>query len=161
MFLNLPGCGLSRCGRIPSLATALLLLTCQGSFSLTASEVKRCDDVSALSTELVGVVLFGEGSSSLRGSMPKIGNAIGDVLAERSPVLSWKVYLVGHTDKVGSDRTNESLGKERAETVRKLLVDMVTAPFEVATCGETRPLLNTKDGRPHPHNRRVEVRVGD
>lgn len=141
-------------------AAAILLMSSHYSFGLTAFEANKCDDVSALSTELIGVVLFGEGSSSISEPMAKIGKAIGDVVAKRRSDPSIEVYLIGHADKVGSDRINQTLGKERAEAVGKLLTGVVAAPIEVVTCGEVRPLLETEDDRAHPHNRRVEVRLG-
>lgn len=107
------------------------------------------------------MMLFEEESSHLDGPMPKIGNAIGDILAGRSWGPASKIYVVGHTDRVGSDRDNQSLGKKRAEVVRTLLMAKVNTPLETASCGETRPLLSTPDNRPHPHNRRVEIRVSD
>jgi outer membrane protein OmpA-like peptidoglycan-associated protein len=69
------------------------------------------------------------------------------------------VVVVGHTDTTGSSASNFGLGLKRANVVRNLLAEAgLNAPsVEVATLGETDPLVATADDVAEPRNRRVEI----
>ena len=71
-----------------------------------------------------------------------------------------KVEISGHTDNVGTDEDNQILSENRAESVRKYLVEN-GIPEELLTTkgyGESRPIEsnNTEYGR--HKNRRVEIK---
>ncbi len=72
-----------------------------------------------------------------------------------------EVYVVGHTDLVGTEAYNASLSSRRANHVRDLLVSSGIKPktLFVSSYGKARPLVPTKDQVPEPRNRRVEVIV--
>jgi outer membrane protein OmpA-like peptidoglycan-associated protein len=72
-----------------------------------------------------------------------------------------EVYVVGHTDLVGTEAYNDGLSSRRANTVRDLLVSSGIKPktLFVSSYGKARPLVPTKDQVPEPRNRRVEVIV--
>jgi outer membrane protein OmpA-like peptidoglycan-associated protein len=72
-----------------------------------------------------------------------------------------EVYVVGHTDLVGTEAYNASLSSRRANYVRDLLVSSGIKPktLFVSFYGKARPLVPTKDEVPEPRNRRVEVIV--
>jgi outer membrane protein OmpA-like peptidoglycan-associated protein len=72
-----------------------------------------------------------------------------------------EVYVVGHTDLVGTEAYNASLSSRRANYVRDLLVSSGIKPktLFVSSYGKARPLVPTKDQVPEPRNRRVEVIV--
>ncbi len=72
-----------------------------------------------------------------------------------------EVYVVGHTDLVGTEAYNDSLSSRRANTIRDLLVSRGIKPktLFVSSYGKARPLVPTKDQVPEPRNRRVEVFV--
>jgi len=72
-----------------------------------------------------------------------------------------EVYVVGHTDLVGTEAYNAGLSSRRANTVRDLLVSSGIKPktLFVSSYGKARPLVPTKDQVPEPRNRRVEVIV--
>jgi outer membrane protein OmpA-like peptidoglycan-associated protein len=74
---------------------------------------------------------------------------------------SEEVYVVGHTDLVGTESYNKELSSKRANTVRDLLVSNGIKPgaLFVSYYGKSRPLVATKDETPEPRNRRVEVIV--
>lgn len=74
---------------------------------------------------------------------------------------SGEVYLVGHTDLVGTEEYNTALSSRRANHVRGLLVSNGIKPDTLFTSyyGKARPLVPTKDGVPEPRNRRVEIIV--
>lgn len=70
-----------------------------------------------------------------------------------------EVYVVGHTDMVGTEAYNIELSSKRAKYVRNLLVSNGVKPgtFFVSYYGKSRPLVPTKNEMPEPRNRRVEV----
>ena len=72
-----------------------------------------------------------------------------------------EVYVVGHTDLVGTEAYNAGLSSRRANTVRDLLVSSGIKPktLFVSSYGKARPLVPTKDQVPEPRNRRVEIIV--
>jgi len=70
--------------------------------------------------------------------------------------------IEGHTDNIGDQVTNERLGLERAEAVKRYLYEQHQIPLHkinVITYGESKPVApnNTRDGR--AQNRRVVVKV--
>lgn len=70
------------------------------------------------------------------------------------------VTIKGHTDKVGTDEKNVSLGQERADAVKAFLLQegVPEAIMSTESKGETSPVVPTKDNVQEPRNRRVEVR---
>ena len=72
-----------------------------------------------------------------------------------------EVYVVGHTDLVGTEAYNTELSSKRARYVRDLFVSNGIKPgtFFVSYYGKSRPLVHTKNEVPEPRNRRVEVLV--
>jgi outer membrane protein OmpA-like peptidoglycan-associated protein len=72
-----------------------------------------------------------------------------------------EVYVVGHTDLVGTEAYNANLSSRRANYVRDLLVSSGIKPktLFVSSYGKARPLVPTKDQVPEPRNRRVEIIV--
>jgi peptidoglycan-associated lipoprotein len=70
--------------------------------------------------------------------------------------------IEGHTDNVGDKATNERIGLERAEAVKRYLYEQHQIPLHkinVISYGEAKPVApnKTKDGR--AQNRRVVVKV--
>jgi peptidoglycan-associated lipoprotein len=70
--------------------------------------------------------------------------------------------IEGHTDNTGSQLTNERLGMERAEAVKRYLYEQHQIPLHkmnVISYGEEKPVSpnNTRDGR--AQNRRVVIKV--
>lgn len=74
------------------------------------------------------------------------------------------VHLAGHTDRVGTDERNLTLGQERADAVSTFL-QKEGVPAEIISTeskGEIDPLVPTINDQAEPRNRRVNVffRVG-
>jgi len=72
------------------------------------------------------------------------------------------IEIEGHTDNVGDQATNERIGMERAESVKRYLYEQHQVPLHkinVISYGEAKPAApnNTRDGR--AQNRRVVVKV--
>lgn len=72
-----------------------------------------------------------------------------------------EVSVVGHTDTTGAATANVDLGLRRAALIRDLLVSagLETGLVEVASHGETNPVVPTPDNTAEARNRRVEVTV--
>ena len=83
------------------------------------------------------------------------------ILAEiaRRPVPD--VLVVGHTDAVGNDTSNDALGQQRADSMRAALIGRGLAPENVRAIsrGKRAPAVLTADGVAEPRNRRVEILV--
>jgi outer membrane protein OmpA-like peptidoglycan-associated protein len=70
--------------------------------------------------------------------------------------------IEGHTDNVGDPKTNDRVGLERAEAVKRYLYEQHQIPLfkmNVISYGEAKPIApnKTKDGR--AQNRRVVIKV--
>jgi outer membrane protein OmpA-like peptidoglycan-associated protein len=72
-----------------------------------------------------------------------------------------EVAVIGHTDTMGTPRTNVELGLKRAATVLDLLVaaGLDQSTVEAISHGEGNLLIQTADETPEPRNRRVEITV--
>lgn len=72
-----------------------------------------------------------------------------------------EVGVVGHTDTTGEARSNYTLGLERANRVRTLLIGAgVNADLiDVSSLGESDLRVKTADNVLEPRNRRVEISV--
>ncbi len=72
-----------------------------------------------------------------------------------------KVYIIGHTDSVGSILFNQKLSKKRANNIAKYLIiqGIDSDKIEAIGMGESEPIASneTSDGR--DKNRRIEIRV--
>ena len=70
--------------------------------------------------------------------------------------------IEGHTDNVGDKKTNERIGLERAEAVKRYLYESHQIPLHkmnVISYGDERPIAEnkTRDGR--AQNRRVVIKI--
>lgn len=72
-----------------------------------------------------------------------------------------EVTLIGYTDRVGSEQSNDELSRRRAESVRDLLLEAGIPPgkIEVVGRGERDPVVPTADEVDEPLNRRVEINL--
>jgi outer membrane protein OmpA-like peptidoglycan-associated protein len=69
------------------------------------------------------------------------------------------VVLQGHTDYFGSEKYNEKLGLDRAEAVKKALIEEGVSADRLSTVtfGESQPLFTEQEDWARAINRRVEV----
>ena len=89
----------------------------------------------------------------------KLDQMIGQLKTSTQNVY---IEVEGHTDNVGSAELNETLGLERAESVKRYLYEQHQVPLHkinVISYGEEKPVApnNTRAGR--AQNRRVVVKV--
>jgi outer membrane protein OmpA-like peptidoglycan-associated protein len=101
---------------------------------------------------------FKVGSSLLQGEAQNDLNRFADVVREFDKT---NVRVIGHTDSVGSESSNQILSEQRAAAVRNLMVARGVADGRVTTLGlgEGKPVAdnNTEYGR--QLNRRIEIVV--
>jgi len=83
------------------------------------------------------------------------------VIAEMARRQAPEITVIGHTDQVGPDPTNDALSLQRADRVKSILVGMGIPPERIMTAGRGRrePLVRTAEGVSEPRNRRVEISV--
>lgn len=137
-------------------ALALLLLPCAASADPALQETPRGPALILPSDQL-----FAFGEIELRpGADAALAEAL-EVIRQHSPQ---RVAVVGHTDSVGANATNDELSRRRAETVRHWLSRQgePLPPIAAEGRGEREPLApNTVADRDNPsgreRNRRVEV----
>ncbi len=82
----------------------------------------------------------------------------------RSEIVAWaapEVMVIGHTDRVGSAQSNDTLSLTRAEAVRTLLIEagLPGDQLEAVGRGEREPLVPTADEVAEAKNRRVEINL--
>lgn len=72
-----------------------------------------------------------------------------------------EIWVIGHTDAVGTIQYNDQLSLQRAERVRDELVGrgIPADSIEVSGRGKREPLVPTSEGIPEPMNRRVQIDV--
>ena len=72
-----------------------------------------------------------------------------------------KIHLVGHTDDIGSDKSNMKLSKHRVKAVRKYLVDrgITKSRIEISWKGESEPISAENSDIARSKNRRVELKI--
>ena len=70
--------------------------------------------------------------------------------------------IEGHTDNVGDAKTNERIGMERAEAVKRYLYEMHQIPLHkmnVISYGKDKPIAPNKTREGRAQNRRVVIKV--
>ncbi len=107
-------------------------------------------------------VLFDTGQATLKpGAREKLSKLSG-LLAAYSGV--YRMEIEGHTDSVGSEESNLTLSRGRAEAVRGYLVQNgVKAELMLAAqgFGESKPVADNATAAGRQVNRRVEIIIAD
>ena len=106
----------------------------------------------------MGDVLFDFGKYNLRSeAREKLAKLTGIVLAHSG----LKLAVEGHTDSVGGDEANQKLSEQRADAVRKYLVEEGLADASVSSqgFGKTSPVADNDTAAGRQKNRRVEIVV--
>ncbi|PSJ73813.1 hypothetical protein C7N43_27255 [Sphingobacteriales bacterium UPWRP_1] len=75
--------------------------------------------------------------------------------------LGWTVEIGGHTDNIGSDEFNANLSQQRAEEVRKFLLQQGLPAGKVSAKGYGRkqPIADNDTDEGRSQNRRVEIKI--
>ena len=105
------------------------------------------------------VLYFLEGKDEFT---PESKAEVERILAELKRRPAPDIVVIGHTDTVGSESSNDKLSLARAERVRELLVKLLSLPEEriqAAGRGKRELLVQTADSVSEARNRRVEINV--
>lgn len=109
---------------------------------------------------LAGGVLFASNKSQLLPGAQNSLNQIADALKDQNDK---KVLIEGHTDSRGSDATNQTLSKARADAVGSYLISRGVPAERVTTVGlgPSRPVADNDTPEGRANNRRVEIVIQD
>ncbi len=99
-------------------------------------------------------IIFDKGTSTIKKSSLGIINKVVNILKENS---DWKFNIIGHTDSDGDDTSNIKLSSDRAEAVKKAIIEqgINAARLTVTGKGESEPLNSNKTPEEKANNRRV------
>jgi outer membrane protein OmpA-like peptidoglycan-associated protein len=83
------------------------------------------------------------------------------ILAQAMARTGGEMVVVGHTDRVGAPKANDTLSLQRAQVVRELLIAQGFKPelIEAVGRGEREPVVPTEPNVDEPRNRRAEIIV--
>jgi outer membrane protein OmpA-like peptidoglycan-associated protein len=106
----------------------------------------------------VFVIYFETGTDTL---VPESQARLQQIKAELANRPAPEIIVIGHTDTVDTPEFNDKLSLRRAETVKRILMDVGIAADSIVAQGrgERELLIPTKDRVDEPRNRRVEIRV--
>jgi outer membrane protein OmpA-like peptidoglycan-associated protein len=110
--------------------------------------------------ELSDAVHFESGRSIIKKKSYSLLKGVAEILVEH-PQLH--IQIVGHTDSYGDEEDNLYLSQDRADAVRRFLIDEGVDPKQVTAVGygESKPIQSNKTARGRSINRRVEFNVVD
>jgi peptidoglycan-associated lipoprotein len=135
--------------------------------SAAAAVDAKADALDKANRKLVYEVVLSEAEGGFKfgkamlpdAARAQLDKMISDLQAD--PKAVW-FEVEGHTDSVGDAKTNERLGMERAEQVKRYLYETHKVPLHkinVISYGETKPAASNKTKAGRAENRRIVVRV--
>ncbi len=125
----------------------------------TGVEVTQTAD-NRLKLEIPSDISFDSGRYDIKPSLRPVLDRLATSLSQH-PVT--RVNIVGHTDNVGSDATNNPLSINRASAVRDYLVPRGVAASRVSIDGRgsREPVADNSTANGRAMNRRVEIFVAE
>ncbi|QCX02040.1 OmpA family protein [Aggregatimonas sangjinii] len=108
--------------------------------------------------EYAKTILFDTGKSSLNPASTKV---FVDIIRILNEYPNAKFSVEGHTDSVGSEKLNQKLSEERANSVRDFLIEEGIDPDKLTAVGygEERPIADNKTRAGRKENRRTEINL--
>ena len=103
-------------------------------------------------------ILFDTGKSSIKTESEKV---LADIIAILKEYPNARFSIDGHTDSVGSEKSNQKLSQERASSVMNYLITNGIASNRLTHegFGEARPIDSNKTRAGKANNRRVEINL--
>ncbi|WP_258725922.1 OmpA family protein [Cellulomonas sp. NS3] len=126
-------------------------------FETETPDVRRDEDVERLTVALGSDVLFASESAELSPEARVAIDRAVVLLRERG---AGQVQVVGHTDSVADDASNQVLSEQRAASVAAVLgtlLDPAGYPLVVSGAGERQPVATNDSPEGRQQNRRVEL----
>ncbi len=137
----------------------------RGAIALQAEEAAKVQEryaatLAARPQPPVSFTLYFEFGSAV-DIVPAFKPVMDQLLAALPAYPAPEITVIGHTDRVGSLESNDVLSRQRAETVRDLIVQagIKAELISVAGRGEREPVVATDDEVPEEKNRRVEINL--
>lgn len=125
---------------------------------LQGTEVKVERQGQDLNVVMPGNVAFATGSSTITPSFYSTLDSVANVLVKYPEST---ITISGHTDSVGNAASNQTLSQQRAESVKRYLVNKGVSVQRIQSVGygDRNPIASndTEDGR--SKNRRVEIKI--
>jgi outer membrane protein OmpA-like peptidoglycan-associated protein len=120
------------------------------------AETKRTEH--GLLVELKNDILFDTRSNELKSDAVMQLVQVGDIVAKYGDD---RVKIEGHTDSTGGAAFNEMLSRERAASVKDVLVarGVKEQQISVTGFGETKPVASNDTAAGRAKNRRVELHI--
>jgi peptidoglycan-associated lipoprotein len=127
----------------------------------------KFDNIDKASKRLVFEVVLSEDEGNFKfgkATLPDEAKAKIDQMVSQLKQDPKNIYLEieGHTDNVGTPKTNEQIGLARAEAVKKYLYEQYQIPLHkmnVISYGEDKPVAPNKTKAGRAQNRRVVIKV--
>jgi outer membrane protein OmpA-like peptidoglycan-associated protein len=106
-------------------------------------------------------VFFETGSEVIKDESFELLNEVATVLIANPRIKV--VEVAGHTDNKGKDDFNMELSQQRAESVRRWLIehDVASDRLQAKGYGETEPIASNGTSKGRAQNRRVEFVIVD
>jgi outer membrane protein OmpA-like peptidoglycan-associated protein len=101
-------------------------------------------------------ILFDSGKADIK---PESAQAIGEIAKLLENDTGLELYVVGHTDNVGSVEANLKLSDRRALAVTKALIEhgIAAARLRAFGCAQFAPIASNDKEEGRSKNRRVEL----
>lgn len=115
------------------------------------------EDSRGLVITLSGSILFASNRFALLNSATVKLDQVAEAL--KAQALDRQMVVEGHTDSQGSDRINQPLSLNRANSVRDYLITRGVDAQKISAVGmgSSHPLLDNKNAENRANNRRVEI----
>lgn len=103
-------------------------------------------------------VFFDTGKATLKHESFVILDRNVNKLKKRKDVT---ITVVGYTDDVGTDSSNQRLSENRATTVKHYFIDRGINPGRINSVGrgESNPIASNKTSEGRAQNRRIEIEI--
>jgi len=122
----------------------------------TGVQVQR--DGNNLNLIMPGNITFATSRAEIRSDFYEVLNSVALVLKEYNKT---NVRISGHTDSTGSDKINQKLSEDRADSVRSYLISQQISAnrIDAAGYGSHSPIASNSDEAGRQANRRVEIQL--
>ncbi len=129
----------------------------EDSFKPDATKPKNAKERAIVSKQIS--VHFAPGSDKIMPGSFFTLDALGDTMTAFGNTT---LAIEGHTDNTGAAAANRTLSQQRADAVKKYLLDNFQVPdkrFRTAGLGSDKPVASNKDEEGRMQNRRTEIKV--